>query len=91
MPLGRVEGTCPFQFEFPGDHTAGATPVPIPNTAVKPRRANVTARFAEWESRSSPGLKSAAAGHRARRCCFYTLLALSPAEGHELLPLCQES
>ena len=22
--------------EFPGDHTGGATPVPIPNTAVKP-------------------------------------------------------
>ena len=35
----------PFQFDFPGGHTAGATPVPIPNTVVKPRRADVTAWF----------------------------------------------
>src|SRR5438270_8629697 len=39
-----------------GDHTAGVTPVPIPNTAVKPRRADCTARETVWESRSSPAL-----------------------------------
>ena len=44
------------QIDFPGGHTAGATPVPIPNTEVKPSRAHGTARVTVWESRSSPGL-----------------------------------
>src|SRR5579859_923217 len=39
-----------------GDHTARVTPVPIPNTVVKPRRADDTARASVWERRSSPGL-----------------------------------
>ena len=46
------------QIDFPGGHTAGATPVPIPNTEVKPRRADDTARVTVWERRSLPGLKS---------------------------------
>jgi hypothetical protein len=37
-----------------GDHTAGVPPVPIPNTEVKPRRADCTARESVWESRSLP-------------------------------------
>ena len=44
--------------DFPGGHTAGATPVPIPNTEVKPRRADDTARVTVWERRSLPGLNS---------------------------------
>ena len=36
-----------------GDQRAGATPVPIPNTAVKPSRANGTAWATMWESRTS--------------------------------------
>src|SRR3974390_2154590 len=39
-----------------GDLTAGDPPVPIPNTEVKPRRADCTARESVWESRSSPAL-----------------------------------
>src|SRR2546421_4398268 len=44
--------------EFPvsGGHTARVTPVPIPNTEVKPRRADDTARATVWERRSPPGL-----------------------------------
>ena len=42
--------------QFSGDHTARVTPVPIPNTVVKPRRADDTARVTVWERRSSPGL-----------------------------------
>jgi hypothetical protein len=42
---------------FPGGHTARVTPVPIPNTEVKPRRADDTARVTVWERRSPPGLK----------------------------------
>ena len=34
-----------------GDHTAWETPVPIPNTEVKPRRADGTARESVWEIR----------------------------------------
>ena len=33
------------------------TPVPIPNTTVKPLEADGTARETVWESRWSPGLK----------------------------------
>ena len=40
--------------DFVGDLTAGDPPVPIPNTEVKPRRADCTARESVWESRSSP-------------------------------------
>ena len=43
-------------FDFPGGHAAGVTPVPIPNTEVKPRRADDTARVTVWERRSLPGL-----------------------------------
>ena len=39
-----------------GDLTAGDPPVPIPNTVVKPRRADGTARESVWESRSLPAL-----------------------------------
>ena len=40
---------------FPGLVSGGATPVPIPNTAVKPSSADGTARETVWESRSTPG------------------------------------
>src|SRR5260370_33295794 len=56
--LARDGQRNPFaSFQFPGDHTARVTPVPIPNTVVKPRRADDTARATVWERRSSPGLK----------------------------------
>ena len=42
----------------PGDHGGGVTPVPIPNTAVKPSSADGTARVAWWESRTLPGFFS---------------------------------
>ena len=37
-----------------GDHGGGATPVPIPNTAVKPTSADGTWGETPWESRTSP-------------------------------------
>jgi hypothetical protein len=39
-----------------GGYAEGATPVPIPNTEVKPLWADDTARVAVWESRSPPEL-----------------------------------
>ena len=44
-----------FFENFPGGHRRGETPVPMPNTAVKPSTADGTARVASWESRSLPG------------------------------------
>jgi hypothetical protein len=41
---------------FSGGYAEGVTPVPIPNTEVKPLWADDTARVAVWESRSLPEL-----------------------------------
>ena len=43
--------------KFLGGITARVTPVPIPNTEVKPRRADDTALETTRERRSPPGLK----------------------------------
>src|SRR6266850_6568872 len=69
----RDEQRNPFaSFQFPGDHTARVTPVPIPNTVVKPRRADDTARATVWERRSSPGLnyKKGRSDYSDRPFCF---------------------
>ncbi len=46
---------CPAECKISGGHGGGETPVPIPNTAVKPARADGTWGEAPWESRSPPG------------------------------------
>ncbi len=46
---------CCFIESTPGNHDRGETPVPIPNTEVKPSGADGTARGSEWESRALPG------------------------------------
>ena len=43
--------------DVPGGLTGGATPVPIPNTEVKPSKADDTAAVRQWESRTLPGYK----------------------------------
>src|SRR6266849_3031670 len=53
-----------------GGNTARVTPVPIPNTEVKPRRADDTARVTVWERRSPPGLISKASVRGPRPFCF---------------------
>ena len=49
----RLQGTVlpSALLKFAGDHTARVTPVPIPNTEVKPRWADGTARVSVWEIR----------------------------------------
>ncbi len=42
--------------QFLGGYAEGVTPVPIPNTEVKPLRVDGTAWVAMWESRSPPGI-----------------------------------
>src|SRR3954471_23340790 len=44
------------QHQFSGGCVERATPVPIPNTEVKPLGADGTARATVWESRKPPGL-----------------------------------
>src|SRR5438093_2052165 len=60
---------------IPGGDAGGATPVPIPNTVVKPSRADGTALVTVWESRSLPGVITA-----GRRVCF-PAFHLSAKEG----------
>ena len=52
-------------FEFPGGHRGRVTPVPIPNTEVKPATADGTACAGVWESRSLPGIN-----YKAQACAL---------------------
>ena len=47
---------CSSPVVFPGGHRSRVTPVPIPNTEVKPATADGTAAAGLWESRSLPGV-----------------------------------
>ena len=42
--------------QVPGGHRSRATPVPIPNTEVKPATVDGTVWETAWESRSLPGV-----------------------------------
>ena len=53
---------------FLGGYAEGVTPVPIPNTEVKPLRADDTARVAVWESRSPPGINNKAPRNQLNGC-----------------------
>ena len=57
--------------KFPGGLTARVTPVPIPNTEVKPCRADDTARVTARERRSPPGLKFKGRNAQSVRGLFY--------------------
>ena len=64
MRSGRKSGTLLLTANsslltgtVPGGHTGGVTPVPIPNTEVKPSKAHDTAAARQWESRTLPGYK----------------------------------
>ena len=54
----------------PGGLAGGATPVPIPNTEVKPSKADVTAAARQWESRTLPGYKKKPAGESQQAFLF---------------------
>ena len=56
--FSAVELTAVKKSRIPGDHSEGATPVPVPNTEVKPLSADGTALETAWESRTSPGAYS---------------------------------
>src|SRR3984885_10803311 len=54
VPRGRLSSS-PGERTVSGGHGGGETPVPIPNTAVKPASADGTWGVAPWESRTPPG------------------------------------
>ncbi len=54
-PLGGGASSSPGERTVSGGHGGGETPVPIPNTAVKPASADGTWGVAPWESRTPPG------------------------------------
>src|SRR5690606_18136552 len=57
-----------------GGHGAGEPPVPIPNTVVKPRSADGTARATGWESTSPPAqdlVTSVVPTHPGRRSSLF--------------------
>jgi hypothetical protein len=61
-----------FDFQFPGGLTARVTPVPIPNTEVKPRWADDTALETTRERRSPPGLSFKQRGsEQSEPFCFW--------------------
>ena len=57
-------------FSVPGGHTGGAPPVPIPNTEVKPSKADDTAAVRQWESRTLPGYNKKPAGESQQAFLF---------------------
>ena len=65
LPIGASPRT-----RSAGDYGARATPVPIPNTVVKPRRADGTAGEARWESTSSPASSGECPSSDFRRRAF---------------------
>jgi hypothetical protein len=52
--LTEGDGAIPIREIGAGGNGEGVTPVPIPNTVVKPFSADGTARETAWESRSPP-------------------------------------
>ena len=65
-------------FFLVGGFAARVTPVPIPNTVVKPRRADGTAEETRWESTTSPAFFS-----RAPSClCAWWGFHASPNRGN---------
>lgn len=56
--IQRIVQFHEYPFLNLGAHSGGETPVPIPNTAVKPSSAEDTALVTEWENRSVPRLRA---------------------------------
>ncbi len=57
--------------EVLGGLAGGVTPVPIPNTEVKPSKADDTAAVRQWDSRTLPGYKKSLLEKSGRLFYFY--------------------
>src|SRR5262245_18127553 len=76
----------PQAAKFAGGHRIRVTPVPIPNTEVKPDTADGTVWETVWESRSLPALFRRARREQSRRAFFVYLGASSGAAVCRALP-----
>ena len=74
-------------FNVPGGLAGGATPVPIPNTEVKPSKADDTAAVRQWESRTLPGYKKKPAGESQQAFLFFTPCSSVPKKVEARNPL----
>jgi hypothetical protein len=83
--------TAAMRKRVSGGYIGGVTPVPIPNTEVKPSRADGTPRETAWESRSLPDiLKQTTGGAREASPVFFgchllSVRSRSGATSHEHL------
>src|SRR6266702_7758901 len=55
-----------------GDFGGGETPVPFPNTVVKPASADGTVGVTRWESRSLPSALISPAARKGHGTCFFS-------------------
>src|SRR5206468_10547661 len=60
----------PQAAKFAGGHRIRVTPVPIPNTEVKPDTADGTAWETVWESRSLPAVIQTKTPRQGRFCLY---------------------
>ena len=70
-------------FNDTGDNGEGETPVPIPNTAVKPFCAESTELDTTWEGRTLPVTKRS----DSKSCRFFLLVTLQTRRAHNGTPL----
>lgn len=75
--LGALKSPPLNLLAMAGGHSARATLVPIPNTTVKPRSADGTARETVWESRSSPTVLFCVFPHDRLFCLLSSTSALN--------------
>src|ERR1041384_6442678 len=71
-----------LRHHFSGGCVERATPVPIPNTEVKPLGADGTARATVWESRKPPGLNRKARERKSRGLFHLTPIASEDVISH---------
>ena len=74
---------------FSGGYVGGVTPVPIPNTEVKPSRADGTPRETAWESRSLPDFFEGP--ESSRKCGFGAFAFAGCSRLGTLLLACEAS
>src|SRR6185436_1357545 len=88
LSRARAPGICVLRSflttDF-GGHSGGVTPVPIPNTEVKPTSADGTWEETPWESRSPPDFSDRTGPFGALFFVFVTVHLVRYDPGHGLL------
>ena len=80
---GRTDSWTDSRIKYAGGHRIRVTPVPIPNTEVKPDTADGTAWETAWESRSLPAVFFTEARCRRMTSGFLCSWTAFPAPRHK--------